>query len=117
MKSTFDLGYYKAVIPHIQNIYAPEKDAGIWMYGFKYKSGVFEFIHCKTWKKAQGEYERLDKAINEYYLFGRQVKMRTLDDFINEQEKKHPGFKKRVKKEYLKIKKVQGKFEKKKRGK
>ena len=68
MKATFSIEGYLAVIPHIQNVYPPEKDKVGWTFGFKYKSNVFEFFTFKTLKTARQEYNRLAKAINDYWL-------------------------------------------------
>ena len=67
MKSTFSIEGYLAVIPHIQNVYPPEKEKTGWTFGFKYTSGVFEFFTFKTLGKARKEYNRLAQAIDEYW--------------------------------------------------
>ena len=59
---------YLAVIPHIQNVYPPEKDRNsYWEFGFKYTSGVFEFFSFKEHEEAWDNYGRLAQAIDEYY--------------------------------------------------
>lgn len=67
MKSIFNIKGYIAVIPHIQNIYPPEKDNGVWSFGFKYISGVFEYFNFKTLQQARNEYNRLAQAVNDYW--------------------------------------------------
>ena len=68
LKSIFSMDGYLAVIPHIQNVYPPEKDRlGHWEFGFKYTSGVFEFFSFKTCREARSNYERLAQAIDGYY--------------------------------------------------
>ena len=70
-KTLFSIDGYLAVIPHIQNVYPPEKDRHIgWCFGFKYESGVFEFFTYKTIKEARSNYERLAQAIDKYYKKG-----------------------------------------------
>ena len=66
-KSIFSVEGYLAVIPHIQNVYFPEKDRVGWMFGFKYTSGVFEFFTYKTLSEARMQYDRLAQAIDEYW--------------------------------------------------
>lgn len=68
MKALWRLDEYSAVIPHIQNIYAPEKDRREgWCFGLKYSSGVFEFFHCKTEDEAERKHRSLADAIELYY--------------------------------------------------
>ena len=65
--SVFSIEGYLAVIPHIQNVYPPEKDKIGWTFGFKYTSGVFEFFTFKTLSEVRAHYNRLSGAINSYY--------------------------------------------------
>lgn len=67
MKSLFTIDGYHAVISHIQNIYPPEKDRVGWQFGFKYKSGIYEFFTFKTVREARREYERCAKAVDDFY--------------------------------------------------
>lgn len=67
MKSLYIIEGYGAVIPHIQNIYPPEKTRVGWQFGFKYISGVFEFFTYKTLSEARSHYNELVKTIEEYY--------------------------------------------------
>ncbi len=65
--SVFSINGYLAVIPHIQNVYPPEKDRVGWAFGFKYTSGVFEFFTFKHLQETRLHYGRLADAINSYY--------------------------------------------------
>ena len=67
MKSLFSMDGYLAVIPQIQNVYPPEKDRIGWTFGFKYISGVFEFFTFKNLPEARMQYNRLARAIEDYY--------------------------------------------------
>jgi len=67
MKSLYSNDGYLAVIPHIQNVYPPEKINVGWQFGFKYYSGIFEFFPYKTLKECHTHYTKLAKAIDEYY--------------------------------------------------
>ena len=67
MKSTFSIDGYLAVIPHIQNVYPPEKDRVGWCFGFKYVSGIFEYFTYRTLSEAQTHYNRLSAAIEMHY--------------------------------------------------
>lgn len=67
MKSTFSVDGYLAVIPHIQNVYPPEKEKVGWCFGFKYTSGMYEFFTYKTLQEAQIQYKKLAQAIDSYY--------------------------------------------------
>lgn len=67
-KSTIAIKGYLAVIPKIQNVYPPEEnDAGWWDVGFKYTSQIFEFFSFRTHKQAQDVYQRIEKAIDDFY--------------------------------------------------
>lgn len=55
------------IIPKIQNLYEPEKVANGWQYGYKYDSGIFEYIPCKTFSEALTNFKRLRYAIDRYY--------------------------------------------------
>ncbi len=67
MKALYRFEDYSAVIPLIQNVYAPERDRNVgWCFGFKYTSGVFEFFTFKKRSDASAEHDRLITAI-EYY--------------------------------------------------
>lgn len=66
-KSTFAIDGYLAVIPHIQNVYPPEKDKVGWCFGFKYKSGMYEFFTYKTLQEAKQNRNRLSEAIDKYW--------------------------------------------------
>lgn len=61
---------YSAVIPMIQNVYAPlpEEHKGCgWYWGFKFSSGIFEYFNLPTREEACREHERLLVAIDEYW--------------------------------------------------
>lgn len=66
-KSLFEIDGYLAVIQKIQNVYYPEKVTAGYEWGFKYESGIFEFYTLKTLKQALKEYERLGKALEDYW--------------------------------------------------
>lgn len=63
----FRIGSYSAVIPHVQNVYGPERVETGWQWGFKYVGGVFEFFTCSTRVKAAKDHARLVAAIDSYY--------------------------------------------------
>ena len=67
-KATFKIDKYRAVIPHIQNMYLPQKDQIMWYWGFKYKSQVFEFFYYTTLQDAKYDCERLAQAIEDYWI-------------------------------------------------
>lgn len=67
MRSLYMIEGYGAVIQHIQNIYPPEKTRVGWQFGFKYTSGIFEFFSYKTLNEAREHYNKLGKAIEEFY--------------------------------------------------
>ena len=70
--TVFRIAEYTAVIPHIQNIYAPCKGRYTgWEYGFKYTNGVFEFFTLPTKKQAELHHRRLVEAVAAYWR-GRQ---------------------------------------------
>ena len=68
MKALYRFEDYSAVIPLIQNVYAPEQDRDVgWCFGFKYTSGVFEFFTFKQYSEALREHDRLIAAIEAYW--------------------------------------------------
>lgn len=66
-KATFKIKLYRAVIPKIQNLYEVEKENELWVFGFKYDSGVFEYFHFTKKADAEHHFKRLIKLIDEYY--------------------------------------------------
>jgi len=67
LRATVRFDDYYAVIPQIQNVYGPEQDAGVWKIGFKYVSGVFEYISYEKKPEAESALARLLKAIDAYW--------------------------------------------------
>ena len=68
MRSLYGIKGYLAVIPHIQNIYPPERIEVGWQFGFKYTSGIFESFVYKTKEEAVFHHSELATAINNYYI-------------------------------------------------
>lgn len=67
-KAVWSLDEYSAVIPQIQNVYAPERDRREgWCFGLKYSSSVFEFFHCSTEDEARRGHDSLIDAIERFY--------------------------------------------------
>ncbi len=68
MKALFEIDdRYHAVLPHVQNVYSVEKEKFYWIWGFKYKSGVFEFFNYKTKKDAQKVHDAFIKALDDFH--------------------------------------------------
>lgn len=62
---------YGIVLPLVQNYYPVEKDAGIWCWGFKYKTGVFEYFHHQTKEVATAQRSLFVAALEEWYISSR----------------------------------------------
>lgn len=67
-KATHMIRGYGVVIPKVQNWYPVEKGEVGWEFGFKYESGVFEFVSYKTKSQAECDLRKLVEAIEEYYV-------------------------------------------------
>ncbi len=67
MKATFKIEGYRAVLPHVQNVYGVEKELDHWFWGFKYISQVFEYFSYRTKEEAQGRHDSFIAALDEYY--------------------------------------------------
>ena len=67
----FVIDDYIAVIPHVQNLYKPEKESHVdaWFWGFKYKSGVFEYFTAPTHTAASLQFEMMANAVDSYWCF------------------------------------------------
>lgn len=68
MNALFTFENYTAVIPHIQNVYGPERDRNVgWCVGFKYQSQVFEFWSFRTIREARKVHAALLAAVDQYW--------------------------------------------------
>ena len=58
---------YGCILNNIQNYYPVEIDKpGIWCWGFKYKTGIFEFFSYLTKEEAVREQKHFVVALEEY---------------------------------------------------
>ncbi len=58
---------YGIVLPLVQNYYPVEEDAGVFCWGFKYKTGIFEFFYCETEAKANSQRQEFVRALDAWY--------------------------------------------------
>ena len=52
MRNIHEVNGYGIRLSLVQNYYPVEEDAGIWCWGFKYISGIFEFFYYADKDKA-----------------------------------------------------------------
>lgn len=67
-----EMNGYGAVLPLVQNYYPVEEDAGIFCWGFKYTTGVFEFFYHQTREKATLQRDKFISALNAWHVSGRE---------------------------------------------
>ncbi len=64
----FEINGYGCVLPYIQNYYPVETDKpGMYCWGFKYKSGIFEFFYHFKKDEAKKERQLFIKALEAYW--------------------------------------------------
>ena len=64
----FEIDGYGIVLPQVQNYYPAEEDKpGMFCWGFKYTSGIFEFFYYATLAEAEQSREAFKTALNDYW--------------------------------------------------
>lgn len=57
---------YGVVLAQVQNVYPVEKESGIYSWGFKYVSGMFEFFSYLTIEEARISRNNFMEALEKY---------------------------------------------------
>ena len=68
MKTLFEIDGYHVILENIQNVYPVEKDKKNWIWGFKFKSQIFEFFYYETKKEAEKVHDAFITALELYSL-------------------------------------------------
>jgi hypothetical protein len=64
----FEVSGYGCVLPHVQNYYPVEEDKpGMFCWGFKYISGVFEFFYYPDKQQAVKDRQSFIDALDAYW--------------------------------------------------
>ena len=65
--SLHEVNGYGIVLPLVQNYYPVEEDAGVFCWGFKYKTGIFEFFYSETEPSANAQRQEFIRALDAWY--------------------------------------------------
>ena len=68
-KGVCEIDGYGIVLSQVQNYYPVEEDKiGIYCWGFKYISGIFEFFHYSSIREAEETRDKFKAALNTYLV-------------------------------------------------